>query len=309
MKGVTSDGSLKTLLDSSPFKKKHVISIDQFNREDLKCLLAVAKEMKERVEQHGVLDFLKSSVLCTLFFEPSTRTSASFDAAMQRLGGRVIPIATQHSSTVKGESLEDTVRTIGAYADAIVLRHPDQSSASVAAKHSPVPIINGGNGNVEHPTQAFLDLFTINQEMGTVDDLTITFIGDLRNGRTVHSLIKILQFYKVKIQLIAPEIIELPRDVRDIVLQNHIIYEGEELTPEVIGRSDVLYCTRVQKERFRDIEEYERLRNCFVLNKAAMTHAKQNMIVMHPLPRNQEIDPEVDKLPQAAYFRQVRITF
>ena len=266
--------------------------------------------MRLGVQRQGVLDILKGRLLCTLFFEPSTRTSASFDAAMQRLGGRTVAIATSYSSTQKGESLQDTIRTLGCYGDAVVLRHPDESSAATAAKFSPVPIINGGNGSVEHPTQAFLDLYTIREELGTVTDLTITFTGDLRYGRTVHSLVKLLRHYDVQIQLVSPPSLSLPTDVRQqLVDSGHSIHESDALTPDVVAKSDVLYCTRLQKERFENVSEYERLKNSLVVNNTILKHAKSRMIVMHPLPRNQEVSEEVDFDQRAAYFRQVRINF
>ncbi|KAJ8610937.1 hypothetical protein MRB53_038241 [Persea americana] len=206
--------SVTDLLAHSPFKAQHIISVDQFSKADLHLLFTVAQDMRVAVQRHGVLDILKGRVLCTLFFEPSTRTSASFDAAMQRLGGRTVPISTAHSSAVKGESLQDTVRTLACYTDAIVLRHPSNDSADIAAKFSPVPIINGGNGTREHPTQAFLDLFTIREELGTLNGLTITFIGDLKYGRTVHSVCKLLEHYNTTVQLVSPASLALPKAVR-----------------------------------------------------------------------------------------------
>lgn len=305
--GPNMSDSLRHLLKASPFKDRHVLSVDQFKRQELHLLFTVAQEMRLGVQKEGVLDVLKGKVLCTMFFEPSTRTSASFDTAMQRLGGRTIPIATAHSSTQKGESLADTIRTLACYGDAIVLRHPEESSADVAAKFSPVPIINGGNGSKEHPTQAFLDLFTIREELGTVNGLTITFVGDLRFGRTVHSLVKLLQYYDVNIQLVSPAALSLPQDIVDILKSkpNQLRVVGTELTHDIIAASDVLYCTRVQKERFSDLAEYEKLKDSFIVNNETMTHAKTNMIVMHPFPRNHEIAEEVDFDPRAAYFRQV----
>lgn len=301
--------SLIDLLSRSPFKQKHILSVTQFGRQDLHLLFTVAQEMRLGVQRQGVLDILKGRLLCTAFYEPSTRTSASFDAAMQRLGGRTVPIATSQSSTQKGESLQDTIRTLACYGDAIVLRHPDESSAAIAARFSPVPIINGGNGSVEHPTQAFLDLYTIREELGTVTGLTITFIGDLRYGRTVHSLVKLLQHYNVQIQLVSPRALGLPVEVRQsLVNSSQLVLETHELTPEVVARSDVLYCTRMQKERFEDLAEYERLKNNIMIDNAVLKHAKAQMIVMHPLPRNQEVSEEVDFDQRAAYFRQVRKT-
>ncbi|KAL8953525.1 MAG: hypothetical protein Q9222_000628 [Ikaeria aurantiellina] len=298
--------SLQETLSKSPFKQRHILSVGQFTRQDLHLLFTVAAEMRLGVQRQGVLDILKGRLLCTMFYEPSTRTSASFDAAMQRLGGRTVAIATSHSSTQKGESVQDTIRTLGCYGDAIVIRHPDPSSADVAAKFSPVPIINGGNGSVEHPTQAFLDLFTIREELGTVAGLIITFIGDLKYGRTVHSLIKLLQHYDARIQLVSPPSLALPSDVRQqLINSGQLVMETEALTPQLIARSDVLYCTRVQKERFEDLELYERVKDGMVIDNAVMKHAKAHMVVMHPLPRNREVSEEVDFDQRAAYFRQV----
>ncbi|KAJ5506965.1 Carbamoyl-phosphate synthase large subunit [Penicillium expansum] len=299
--------SLADMLSRSPFRGKHILSVNQFSRADLHLLFTVAQEMRLGVQRHGVLDLLKGRVLTTLFYEPSTRTSASFDAAMQRLGGRTIAISTEHSSTQKGETLQDTIRTLGCYGDAVVLRHPDANSTEISAKYSQVPVINGGNGALEHPTQAFLDLFTIREELGTVTGLTITFTGDLKYGRPVHSLIKLLQFYDVRIQLVAPKALALPEDVRQqIIASGQLVLESEELTPEIVASSDILYSTRVQKERFTDLSEYERLKNTFVIDNALLKYAKSHMVVMHPLPRNAEISEEVDFDQRAAYFRQMR---
>ncbi|KAI9889525.1 MAG: hypothetical protein M1814_005219 [Vezdaea aestivalis] len=293
-------------LADSPLKNKDILAVSQFSHSDLHMIFTVAAEMRRGVDRYGTLDILKARVLCLLFYEPSTRTSASFDAAMQRLGGRTLMIATGQSSTVKGESLSDTIRTVGSYADAIVLRHPEASSAKIASDCSPVPIINGGNGSVEHPTQAILDLFTIREELGTIKNLTITFVGDLRYGRTVHSLCQLLRHYNVRIQLVAPSGLQLPEEVRNVLIKNKQLRgEHKELSPEVVSTSDVLYCTRVQKERFDSVEEYERLKNAFMVDNALLRHAKRQMIVMHPLPRNAEISQEVDYDQRAAYFRQV----
>jgi carbamoyl-phosphate synthase/aspartate carbamoyltransferase len=299
--------SLQSLLGNSPFKNQHILSVNQFNRQDLHLLFTVAQEMRLGVQREGVLSILKGRLLCTMFYEPSTRTSASFDAAMQRLGGRTVAITTSHSSTVKGESLADSIRTLGCYGDAVVLRHPDESSADVAAKYSPVPIINGGNGSKEHPTQAFLDLFTIREELGTVTGLTITFTGDLRYGRTVHSLVKLLQHYGVQIQLVSPSFLSLPADILELIQSKpgQLLAVSAELTPEIVARSDVLYCTRVQKERFDDLAQYERLKDSLVIDNKTLRNAKSHMVVMHPLPRNREIGEEVDFDQRAAYFRQV----
>ena len=293
----------------SIFRNANVLSVKQYSRADLHLLFSVAQGMRLGVQRVGVLDVLRGRVLCTLFYEPSTRTSASFDAAMQRLGGRTVAVTTSTSSVKKGESLQDSLRTMGCYGDAIVLRHPDVNSVDVAAKYSDIPVINGGNGAGEHPTQAFLDLFTMREELGTLGGLTITFVGDLLYGRTVHSVIYLLRHYQVKVQIVAPKGLELPEDVRSqLVSSGQLLCESETLTPEIIARSDVLYCTRVQRERFASEEQYERLKNSYRVDNASLKHAKSHMVVMHPLPRNEEVAEEVDFDARAAYFRQVSRT-
>ncbi|KAI0843200.1 carbamoyl-phosphate synth [Hypoxylon sp. FL0890] len=295
------------LMQPSAFKNAHVLSVKQYTRSDLHLLFTVAQEMRLGVDREGVLNILRGRVLCTMFYEPSTRTSASFDAAMQRLGGRTIPITTTHSSVQKGESLQDTLRTLECYGDAIVLRHPEEASVEVAKKYSKVPIINGGNGSKEHPTQAFLDLFTIREELGTVQGLTITFVGDLLYGRPVHSLVYLLRHYQVQVQLVAPKALALPPDVRSLLKESgQLLCESEELTPEILSRSDVLYCTRVQKERFPSVEDYEKVKNSYRIDNATLKYAKQTTRVLHPLPRNEEVAEEVDYDHRAAYFRQMR---
>ncbi len=299
--------TLLDLLARSPFKDRHILSVTELSRNDLHHLFSVAHQMRLGLQSQTISDLLKGRILTTMFYEASTRTSASFDAAMQLLGGRTIPVTQTHSSTQKGESLPDTIRTLGCYSDAIVLRHPEASSAATAAKYSRVPIINGGNGSVEHPTQAFLDLFTIREELSTVNGKIITFVGDLRYGRTVHSLIKVLDHYDASIQLVSPSSLALPAEVRQqLVRSGKLLLESDKLTEEIIGSSDVLYCTRMQKERFDRVEDYERLKGSYRIDNAVMQHAKSKMIVMHPLPRNEELAEEVDDDPRAAYFRQMR---
>jgi len=293
----------------SSFKKSHVLSVTQFTRADLHLLFQIAQEMRLGVQREGVLDILRGKVLCTLFYEPSTRTSASFDAAMQRLGGRTIPIQTSTSSVQKGETLQDTLRTLANYSDAIVLRHPDEKCVDVAKKYCPVPVINGGNGSKEHPTQAFLDLFTIREELGTMQGLTITFVGDLLYGRPVHSLVYLLRHYQVKVQLVSPKALRLPPAVRQqLVDAGQLLCESEALTPEILGRTDVLYCTRVQKERFPSLAEFEAVKNSYRIDYSTLKYAKPTTVVMHPLPRNEEVAEEVDFDQRAAYFRQVSLS-
>ena len=293
--------------NNNTFLRNSVLSVKDFTRSDLHSLFTVAQEMRLAVERQGVLNILQGRVLATMFYEPSTRTSSSFDAAMQRLGGRVVAVDANSSSVKKGETLQDTVRTLACYADAVVLRHPSEESADIAAKYSPVPVINGGNGTKEHPTQALLDLFTIREELGTVNGITVTFMGDLKNGRPVHSLCHLLKHYQVRVQLVAPKEMSLPESIKDMLKSNGmLVAESEILTPEIIGRSDVLYCTRVQEERFQDKSEYQRLKDTYIVDNKILHHAKQHMCVMHPLPRTNEIREEVDFDQRAAYFRQMK---
>lgn len=298
---------LTDMLKRSPFKGKDILSVKSFSKDDLHLLFTIAAEMRLGVERDGCLDVLKGRVLCEMFFEPSTRTSASFDAAMKRLGGTTVMINEAHSSSKKGESLNDTIRTLDQYGDAIVLRHPDNDSAEIAAKAADHPIINAGNGSREHPTQALLDLFTIREELGTVNGLTITFTGDLKYGRTVHSLCEVLRHYNVKIQLAAHPQLALPSKVKAVIeSRGQLGAVSDRLTPEIIANTDVLYCTRVQKERFEDQELYERVKDELIVSSKTLRDAKKNMIVMHPLPRNMELATEVDDDPRAVYFRQMK---
>ena len=301
-----SSTTLADMLRESPFKGKDIVSVKPLTKEELHLLFTVAAEMRLGVERGGSLDVLKGKLLCCMFFEPSTRTSCSFDAAMKRLGGQTMMVSEAHSSTKKGETLEDTIRTLDQYGDAIVLRHPDNDSADIAATYADHPIINAGNGSREHPTQALLDLFTIREELGTVNGLTITFTGDLKYGRTVHSLCEVLRHYNVTIQLAAPSALALPSKVRAALqARGQLGTESEKLTPEMVAKTDVLYCTRVQKERFDDLDVYEAVKDEMVVSAKTLRDAKTNMVVMHPLPRNVELAREVDDDPRAAYFRQV----
>jgi carbamoyl-phosphate synthase/aspartate carbamoyltransferase len=298
--------SLARVVSRSPFYRKHILRSSQFDRDDLHLLFAVAHEMRNLVELYGSINLLQGRVISTMFFEPSTRTSSSFEAAMNRLGGKVVSVSATTSSVQKGESLADTVRTLGCYADLIVLRHPQPGSAQIAAKYSKVPIINAGDGIGEHPTQAFLDVFTIREELGTVNGLTVTLVGDLKNGRTVHSLVKLLTYYQVTINYVCPDSLAMPKEVMDAATAAGIKQNFYSSLDEVIGSTDVLYMTRVQKERFETEEEYLRVKDAFILNNNVLSKAKSQMIVMHPLPRVNEIEPEVDFDQRAAYFRQMR---
>ncbi|PLW19902.1 hypothetical protein PCANC_17259 [Puccinia coronata f. sp. avenae] len=289
------------------FHQRHILSVKQFSRHDLHELFSIAQEMRTQVERNGVLDVLKGKVICSMFYEPSTRTSASFEAAMCRLGGRVVSITADQSSTTKGESLADTIRTLGCYGDAIILRHPAAGSSRTAANVSPVPIINAGDGVGEHPTQAFLDVYTIREELGTVNGLTITMVGDLKNGRTVHSLVKLLCLYQVNLIFVSPRSLALPDSIQQELARAGVSFEQSNHLEEVIGRTDVLYVTRIQQERFTSQAEYDAVKGSYRIDHDLLSRARKHTIVLHPLPRNAEIDAEVDLDPlRAAYFRQMR---
>lgn len=291
---------------NAPFYGKDIISVKQFSREDLEYIFGVAHEMREMVERVGSFDLLKGKILANLFYEPSTRTSSSFTSAMERLGGSVIPInEVRYSSVSKGESLPDTVRTLECYADLIVLRHPEVGASALAAKYARKPIINAGDGVGEHPTQALLDLFTIVSELGQVDGLTVTMLGDLKYGRTVHSLARLLSLYRVRINYVSPDILRMPPEILTELTANGS--EGSEHTDleAVLPSTDVLYVTRVQKERFEDPNVYENVRGAYVITPETLLRARERMIVMHPLPRVGEISMDVDEDPRAAYFRQM----
>lgn len=291
---------------NAPFYGKDILSVSQFSRGDLEYIFGVAHEMREMVTRVGSFDLLKGKILANLFYEPSTRTSSSFTSAMERLGGSVIPInEVRYSSVSKGESLPDTVRTLECYADVIVLRHPEVGASAIAAKYARKPIINAGDGVGEHPTQALLDLFTIVSELKHIDGLTVTMLGDLKFGRTVHSLSRLLSLFDVRLRYVSPEILRMPSEIIDELNAKGISQSEHQTLEEVIPQTDVLYVTRVQKERFTDQELYESVKGAFVITPETMRLAKDEMVVMHPLPRVGEISMEVDDDPRAAYFRQM----
>ncbi|KAJ2612883.1 Carbamoyl-phosphate synthase [Coemansia sp. RSA 1804] len=294
----------------NPFYMKHVLSVRQFSREDLHLLFAVAQEMRTAVQRHGGVPVLAGRVMASVFYEPSSRTASSFQAAMLRLGGRVFTASSETSSVAKGETLEDTVRTFGSYADVISLRHPQPGSVQGAARFANVPVVNAGDGVGEHPTQAMLDVFTIREELGTVNGLTVVLVGDLKNGRTVHSLARVLAQYKnVTMHYVSPPALRMPESVkRDVALRAPYVVqiEHEQLSDDILAAADVLYVTRVQRERFDDAAEYEAARAAYVVDNSVMRKCKRNMVVMHPLPRVSEIAPEVDTDQRAVYFRQMQ---
>ncbi|KAG0286966.1 hypothetical protein BGZ98_004864, partial [Dissophora globulifera] len=270
--------SIARILNNSPFSHRHILSSKQFDRNELHTLFSLAHEMRTQVERNGSIDLLHGKVMCSMFYEPSTRTSCSFAAAMCRLGGKVVSADGSSSSVVKGETLADTVRTLACYGDLIVLRHPDPGSAATAAKFSKVPIINAGDGIGEHPTQAFLDVYTIREELGTVNGLTITLVGDLKNGRTVHSLVKLLAYYHVTLNFVSPKSLGMPEEVKAELTKAGVAFREYTDLNAVIAESDVVYVTRVQKERFADLEEYERVKSAYVINNKVMSKAKTQMV-------------------------------
>ncbi len=291
---------------TAPWYGKSILSVKQFSRQDLMYIFEVAHEMREMVERIGAFDLLKGKILANLFYEPSTRTASSFTAAMERLGGSVIPInEVKYSSVAKGESLPDTVRSLECYADVVVLRHPEVGASALAAKYARKPIINGGDGVGEHPTQALLDLFTIMEELGQADGLTVTLLGDLKNGRTVHSLSRLLSLFDVRLNYVSPEILRMPPEIIAELDKKGIPQQEHQSLEAALPESDVLYVTRVQKERFDDPQAYEKVKGAYVITPETMERAKETMIVMHPLPRVGEISMELDDDPRAAYFRQM----
>lgn len=291
---------------TAPWYGKDIISTKQFSRADLEYIYAVAHEMRVMVERVGTFDLLKGKILANLFYEPSTRTSSSFVAAMQRLGGSVISINEVHySSVAKGESLPDTIRTLECYADVIVIRHPELGSAAIASEAARKPVINAGDGVGEHPTQALLDGFTIHEELGRLDKLTITMLGDLKYGRTVHSLARLMSLYNAKIHYVSPEILRMPPEIITELDAKGISQAEHTTLDQVLPETDVLYVTRVQRERFPSEDVYNSAQGAYVIDKAVMKAAKPKMIVMHPLPRVNEISVDFDDDPRAAYFRQM----
>eukprot|EP00163_Fabomonas_tropica_P004427 TRINITY_DN1389_c0_g1_i4.p1 TRINITY_DN1389_c0_g1~~TRINITY_DN1389_c0_g1_i4.p1 ORF type:complete len:2183 (+),score=585.91 TRINITY_DN1389_c0_g1_i4:415-6963(+) len=296
-----------TLHKSRSNVARSILSVRQFEREDLRTIFNIAHQMRDYVERQGGIDILKGRVMGSIFYEPSTRTSCSFQAAMQRLGGTVLSMTDMStSSVVKGETLEDFIKVMQGYCDIVVLRHPQQGAATRAAKVASVPIINAGDGVGEHPTQALLDVFTIREEMGTVNGLTVTMVGDLKHGRTVHSLSKLLMCYRVRLIFVSPPSLSMPEDVLTLLRDNNVPYKVEQTLEAVLEETDVMYVTRVQKERFADPQQYEAIKDHYIVTPAIMRKVKQSAILMHPLPRVNEIHPDVDTDPRAAYFRQAQ---
>ncbi len=287
-------------------KGRDVIRADAFTRPELELILDQAAQMEGALSSGAPLTTMVGKVLATLFYEPSTRTRLSFESAMLRLGGQVLSVAEAKtsSSAAKGETIFDTGKMIEGYADAAVIRHPQQGSAQELAEGASIPVINGGDGTGQHPTQALLDLYTIRKEKGTLDGLTITLLGDLKNGRTVHSLVPVLLRFGFRFWFVAPEALRMPVELTEAWrAAGAEITETDNLN-QAAAQSDVLYVTRIQKERFADPADYERLKGSFVVDLRVIEAAKPGITIMHPLPRVDEIAREVDAYDGAAYFRQ-----
>jgi len=284
-------------------KNKSLVSIDDYTREEQLKIL----DMAEGFEKKPVQDILKGFVVATLFFEPSTRTRLSFESAASRLGAQVIGFSEASTSSVsKGESLNDTILTVSKYADIIVMRHPREGSARYASEVSPVPVINAGDGANQHPTQTLLDIYSIRKTQGTLNNLQIVFVGDLKYGRTVHSLTFALCNFNATFHLVSPLELKLPSYVKQKIKDNKLEYYQYTDMKEVIPKADILYMTRIQKERFSDPIEYERVKNAYILRNEMLQDAKATMRVLHPLPRVNEIETDVDHNAKAYYFNQAQ---
>jgi aspartate carbamoyltransferase len=288
-------------------KGKDILHGNQFSKKDIDEIIKVASHFEKELKKKNSLTLLKGKILATLFFEPSTRTRLSFEAAMQRLGGGVVSMGSVESSSVtKGETLVDTVRTVSQYADVIVIRHPRTGSAKEAADAVPIPVINAGDGTGQHPTQALLDIYTIYKELNSLKNLVVSMVGDLKNGRTVHALVELLSLYKAQLYFVSPGSLRMPEEITSNLRQKGIQIEETEDMLKAANASNLVYMTRVQKERFADLSEYERVKGSYIINEEFLKKLKKKITILHPLPRVDEINPEVDTYPGAAYFRQVR---
>lgn len=285
-------------------EKESLVAIGDLDQNEILALLERAKYF----EQHPNSHLLDGRVVATLFFEPSTRTRLSFETAVNRLGGRVIGFSdASTTSTSKGETLKDTIKMVSNYVDLIVMRHHLEGAARYAAEVGGVPIVNAGDGANQHPSQTMLDLYSILKTQGKLEGLTITMVGDLKYGRTVHSLLQALRFFKPVLNFVAAPELKMPEEYIRLCKENGIEYhEYTDFSPEVIAQSDIIYMTRVQRERFSDIMEYEKVKNLYTLRRSMLEGAKPNMRILHPLPRVNEIDRDVDDSPHAYYFEQAR---
>lgn len=286
---------------------KDILHGNQFTKKDIEAIIKTASYFEKELKKKAQINLLKGKILVTLFYEPSTRTRLSFEAAMQRLGGGVISMGSVESSSVaKGETLTDTARTVAQYADVIVIRHPKTGSAKEAADAVSIPVINAGDGTGQHPTQALLDIYTIKKELGSLKDLTISMVGDLKNGRTVHALVELLSLFGAKLYFVSPDSLRMPEGITSQLREKSIeVIETADMKLAA-QKSDLIYMTRVQKERFTDLSEYERVKGSYVIDENFLEGIKKEIVILHPLPRVDEIHPAVDSYPGAAYFRQMR---
>jgi len=284
-------------------KNKSLISIHDYSKKDYLRIMDLAEEFEKNPGKYGRL--LSGKVIATLFFEPSTRTRLSFESADQRLGGKIIGFTDAGTSSVsKGETVKDTIKTVSQYSDLIVMRHPIEGSARWASEISDVPIVNAGDGANQHPTQCLLDLYTIRQTQEKLDNLTITMVGDLKYGRTVHSLIQAMSYFSPTFHFVSPQELKMPDEYKIFLKEKNIMFEEHKDLNEVMKKSDIVYVTRVQKERFSDPIEYEKVKNAFVLKNIMLEGSKKNLKILHPLPRVNEIDQDVDSNQKAYYFKQ-----
>lgn len=285
------------------FEGRDIVSIRDYNRIEVEHILETAELMEPLTKSSS--DMLKGKILANIFLEPSTRTRLSFEAAILRLGGNYISISEARASAIeKGENLVDTIRVMENYVDIITLRHSLEGAARLAAEVAYIPVINAGSGAGEHPTQALLDLYTIKKECGKIDGLSIAILGDLKYGRTTHSLAYALSLFNTTLYFVSPESLKMRGEILEDVSKRVNVIETKDV-PEIIPKVDVLYVTRMQKERFPDLEVYEKIKGTYRINRDSLRNAKRNMIVMHPLPRIDEIAPEVDQTSYAKYFKQV----
>ncbi len=287
------------------FEGRDLISIRDLSSRDIKTIIKCSYEMEKKVQKGKKLSVLNGIIVSMLFFEPSTRTRLSFESAVLRLGGNCIGFSEPNtSSTAKGETLADTIRTVENYSDMIVIRHPLEGSAKLAAEMAEIPVINAGDGSNQHPTQTLLDMYTIEREADGVKNKKIGFLGDLKHARTVHSLIYALSMFDTELYMISPDELKLPRGLLEEVKDSVPVREGSSLS-EFIEVLDVLYVTRIQRERFADEEEYNRVRGAYKVTPDTIKNSKENLIIMHPLPRVDEISHAIDKTKHAVYFKQV----
>ena len=286
---------------------KDIISMNDMSKEEILEILEIAEKIENSSEEEK-LNFLKGKIIATLFFEPSTRTKMSFESAAFRLGAQVLQLPPlEQSSVKKGESFSDTIRMVESYSDVIVVRHPNDGAARLASTTSKKPVINAGDGSNQHPSQTLLDLYTIKEEKGTLSNLSIAFVGDLKYGRTVHSLVKALTHFNPTIYFVSPKILQMPKYLIDDLDKNNIKYEILEDFRDCLDKIDVFYMTRIQKERFPDIEDYQKVKGVYVINKEnILGKCKEDMIILHPLPRVDEISTDLDETKHALYFKQAK---